>query len=354
MTPVKNGRIDDEAFVFLCERQIERGTAALVPLGIYSEAAAFDRKEQARAITLAVEVSRGRVPVIAGSGINYTSIAVDLAQQAEALGADGLLSAVPYYDQSSQDGLFRHFQAIQAAVNIPLIIYDVPSHTGVTLAADTILRLAELPKIAGIADATGNVARAMVLHQYLGPDFLLLCGGVREIEIFLGLGGQGHISILTNIAPAIEAAMYCAWTEKKLERFHHLAALLELLESALCIGDGPVALKWALASLGLMEGERHLPPTWLTGYQETLLRLALDTVVPVEAALTSGNRFSERLPPFPSLKHRGDRADEFAENRPLLNLEIQEKTTKVNMQNLISKTAFQVFKDINTKTATNT
>jgi len=145
-TPLKNGRFDADAFAFLCERQIERGTTALVPLGIYSEAAALDRLEQARAVKLAVEVARGRVPVIAGGGVNYTSIAVDLAQQAERLGADGLLNVVPYYDRSSQYGLFHHFQEIQAAVGIPVIVCDVPSHTGVSLAADTILQLAELPR----------------------------------------------------------------------------------------------------------------------------------------------------------------------------------------------------------------
>jgi 4-hydroxy-tetrahydrodipicolinate synthase len=345
MTPIKNGRIDDDAFAFLCERQIERGTTALVPLGIYSEAAALDRPEQARAIKLAVEVARGRVPVIAGSGVNYTSIAVDLAQQAETLGADALLCAVPYYDQSNQEGLYRHFQAIQASVGLPVIVFDVPSHTQVTLAADTILRLAELPKIAGIADATGDVARAMVLRQCLGPDFLLLCGDVRRIAIFQSLGSQGSLSAAANIAPAIGAALHHAPSQERRAHVQQLAALFEVLDSALSIGGGPAPLRWALASLGLIEDERHLPPTWIAASQEALLRLALDTVVPVEAALVSERFLTLDSHPSDGPGESGGVIANRRDGRSSMDLSEQKKPEMSKIQGLISRAAFQLMKE---------
>jgi 4-hydroxy-tetrahydrodipicolinate synthase len=331
MTPIKDGKIDDDAFAFLCERQIQRGTAALVPLGIYSEAAALDRPEQARAIKLAVEVAHGRVPVIAGSGVNYTTIAVDLAQQAEALGADALLCGVPYYDQNSQDGLFHHFESIQASVGLPVIVYDVPSHTGMTLAADTVLRLAELPKIAGIADATGDIARAMVLRQCLGPEFLLLCGDSGKTAAFLGLDGQGSISAVANIAPATAAAMCRATTEWASEHVLCLAALLEVLDSALRIGGSPAPLKWAMASLGLIAA---LPTTLLTATQEALLRLALDTIVPVETCLAAGAADNTGLPPS---------AGPTSSKDPMT---AKDLTTPEKIKYLLSRIAFEKIKEL--------
>jgi 4-hydroxy-tetrahydrodipicolinate synthase len=255
-----------------------------------------------------------------------------------------LLSAVPYYDQSNQDGLFRHFQAIQAAVGLPVIIYDVPSHTGVTLAADTVLRLAELPRIAGIADATGDVARAMVLRQCLGPDFLMLCGDVRRIAMFQAMGAQGSISAAINIAPAIGAALHHAWAEEKSVRVQQMAALLEVLDSALNIGGGPAPLKWALASLGLIADERHLPPTWIAASQEALLRLALDTVVPVEAALAAGYGTT-----FLTADHPDEGGVATANRhkvRPSMNLGGQEEPAMARIKDLISRAAFHALKEL--------
>lgn len=341
MTPFRNGRMDDDAYAYLCERQIGRGTAALVPLGQYSDAAALDRRDQARAIRLAVEVARGRVPVIAGGGVNYTTIAIDLAQQAERLGADALFCVVPYYDQTSQQGLFHHFQAIQGASSLPVIIYDVPSRNGLTLAQDTCLRLAGLPKVAGIADATGDVTRARALRQTLGPDFLVLCGDMRQSPAFRAAGAQGSVSVAANIAPALCAALHRAWAARASGCFQYLAAVLEVLDGALDLDAGPPALRWALASLGLIADERQPPMGSLAAGQEALLRLALDTVVPVEAALAGGDL--DKSPPPLALLANGD-GNPLAEEISLMMRKNQENPDNIKITNLISKAAFQTLK----------
>ena len=154
VTPFKNGQIDETAFIALCQRQIDRGTAALVPCGTTGEASTLTHDEQLRVIALAVEAANRRVPIIAGAGSNCTSTAIGLVNQAEQLGADAVLSVVPYYNRPPQEGLYQHFATIQANTNLPVLLYDVPARTGTALALDTILRLAELPNIAGIKAAT--------------------------------------------------------------------------------------------------------------------------------------------------------------------------------------------------------
>jgi len=282
VSPFRDGRLDENAFVFLCERQIDRGAAALVPCGTTGEASTLDRSEQMRLIQLAVEAARGRVPVIAGAGSNCTSTTIDLVHQAEQLGADAVLCVVPYYNRPTQEGLFRHFQAVQAKTGLPVMLYDVPSRSGAGLAVETILRLAELPRIVGLKDASGDVPRTADLRRQLGSDFLLLSGNDGETAAALALGSDGCISVAANVAPALCAALHRAWADNDFGRFQYLRDLLDTLSAAMFVESNPIPVKWALARLGLMEDELRLPLTPLSPCHEATVRHALDSVLPHE------------------------------------------------------------------------
>lgn len=282
VTPFKHGRIDERAFVFLCERQIERGSAALVVCGTTGEASTLDHREQTLITRLAVEAAKGRVPVIAGAGSNCTSTAIDLVYQAEWLGADGVLCVVPYYNRPTQEGLFQHFLTVQSKTALPVLLYDVPSRTGTGLSTETIIRLAELPNIAGIKDASGDLGRTAPLRRKLGSDFLLLSGDDATAAAALELGSDGCVSVSANIAPALNAALHRSWAEQDMSRFRFLRDLLAPLTSALFVESNPIPVKWALARLGLVQDELRLPLTPLSQHCEPTLRQVLDDIVSFE------------------------------------------------------------------------
>jgi 4-hydroxy-tetrahydrodipicolinate synthase len=283
VTPFNNGRIDETAFIALCRRQINRGTAALVPCGTTGEASTLTHDEQLRVIALAVDAAEGRVPVIAGAGSNCTSTAVALVDQAERLGVDAVLSVVPYYNRPMQEGLYQHFSAIQANTNLPVLLYDVPARAGTALALDTIRRLAELPNIVGIKDATGDLLRAKELRRLVRADFLLLCGDDARVADFLALGSEGCISVTANVAPAACAALHRAWAANDLGRFQHLRGLLDTLTAALFIETNPISVKWALSRLGLIQDSLRLPLTSLDTRHQPLVMTALNAISATEA-----------------------------------------------------------------------
>jgi len=283
-TPFRNGRLDEDAFVFLCHRQIDRGTAALVPCGTTGEASTLQHHEQLRIIDLAVTAAAGRVPVIAGAGSNCTKTAIQLVREAERLGADAVLSVVPYYNRPTQEGLYQHFRAIQAASGLPVVLYDVPSRTGTGLALETIERLAELPNIIGLKDASGDIDRARTLRRCLRDDFLLLCGDDGRVAEYLALGAQGCISVASNVAPALCSALHRAWRVNDLAAFRELLVPVGVLSDALFVESNPIPVKWSLARLGLMGGDLRLPLTPLSRHHEPTVLQALDFVVDVEAA----------------------------------------------------------------------
>jgi 4-hydroxy-tetrahydrodipicolinate synthase len=283
VTPFKDDRLDEAAFVFLCQRQIERGTAALIPCGTTGEASTLTHAEQLRVIELAVKTADGRVPIIAGAGANCTRTAIDLAQEAERLGADAILSVVPYYNRPTQEGLYQHFKMIQSATDLPVLLYDVPSRTGTSLAIDTIERLSDLPNVIGLKDASGDIQRAKTLRRLLGDDFLLLCGDDGRISDFLALGSQGCISVTSNIAPALCASLHRAWAANDLACFQRLHDLLDILNRALFVESNPIPVKWALGRLGLMRDELRLPLTPLAQKSQPLVVSALDAIIDAEA-----------------------------------------------------------------------
>ena len=282
VTPFKHGKIDEDAFVALCERQIACGTVALVPCGTTGEASTLDHNEQTRLIQLAVETAHGRVPVIAGAGSNCTNTTIDLVSQAEKLGADGVLCVVPYYNRPTQEGLFRHFQAVQAKTALPVLLYDVPSRTGTGLTVETVLRLAELPNIIGIKDASGDLQRVVEMRRQLGPDFLLLSGNDGDAAAALALGSHGCISVSANLTPALCAAMHRSWFNNDFGRFQYLRDLLDILDAAIFIESNPIPVKWMLARLGLIKDELRLPLTPLSPCHHAAVRHALGTVMQQE------------------------------------------------------------------------
>jgi 4-hydroxy-tetrahydrodipicolinate synthase len=254
-----NGDVDGEAFERLCDLQITCGATALVVGGTTGEASTLTSQEQGEHIRIAVAVSRGRVPVIAGAGSNATDHAIALTKDAETTGADAVLSVVPYYNKPTQAGLYAHFREIAVSTGLPVILYDVPSRTACGLADATIARLAELPRIIGLKDASGDIARPSRLRTLVGPEFQLLSGDDALGLAFLAQGGDGCISVTSNVAPGLCRNMFLAWRQGSAARAQRLARPIAQLTAALFCETNPVALKYALSLFGLMSPRVRLP-----------------------------------------------------------------------------------------------
>jgi 4-hydroxy-tetrahydrodipicolinate synthase len=259
-----DGNIDIAAFEQLCDRQIRAGATALVVCGTTGEAPTLSPAEHETLIEIAVAIARGRVPVIAGAGSNSTAHAIELTQDAEAAGADAILSVVPYYNKPTQIGLYGHFSAIANSTGLPIILYDVPSRTVCSLADETIARLAELPGIIGLKDATGDVTRSTRLRSLLGPDFRLLTGDDATALAFISQGGNGCISVTFNVAPGLCRNMFLACRQGQIARAQRWAIPVANLTAALFRETSPSPLKYALSLLGLMSPMVRLPLVELT------------------------------------------------------------------------------------------
>jgi 4-hydroxy-tetrahydrodipicolinate synthase len=253
------GEIDIAALEWLCLRQIEQGATALVACGTTVEAPTLDRAEHDRVVRAAVAAAQGHVFVIAGAGSNSTSQAIELARDAEAAGADAILSVVPYYNKPTQAGMYAHFRAIAEATALPLILYDVPARTVCVLADDTIARLAELPQIVGLKDATGDVTRPLRLRGLVGSEFRLLSGDDATALAFLAQGGDGCISVTSNVAPSLCRAMYLACRRGELAQAQRLAVTVAKLTAALFRESNPAPVKYALSAMNLISPRVRLP-----------------------------------------------------------------------------------------------
>jgi 4-hydroxy-tetrahydrodipicolinate synthase len=258
-TPFEDESIDERAFQMFCEWQLSQGIAAFVVNGTTGEAPTLAPAEQRRLVSLAAEVAHGQLPVIAGAGSNSTAHAVELAHEAETAGADALLAVTPYYNRPSQEGLYRHFRAIHGATGLPILLYDVPSRTGCGLSIETVCRLAELPRIVGLKDATGDLTHPEILRRLLGQRFRLFSGDDGTALDFVGLGGNGCISVLSNVAPKLCTRLYRAFAYGDQSEARQIERRLRPLASALFLESNPVPLKWALHLLGRMTPELRLP-----------------------------------------------------------------------------------------------
>jgi 4-hydroxy-tetrahydrodipicolinate synthase len=271
-TPFRETRVDWEALSRLSERQIERGTAALVVCGSTGEAAALIMSEYAHSVRTVAEAACGRVPVIAGCTALATSAAVALGVEAASAGADALLCAVPPYVKPTQDGIIAHVRAIAHATDLPVVLYDVPSRSGVAITDDTVARLHDAELIVGLKDATADLSRPARLRARCGDAFLQWSGDDATAPAHRAMGGIGCISVTANLTPALCALLHRAWDNGDLARFASLRDLLDPLHAALFRESNPIPLKAALASLGLCADEVRLPLTRATpATQERLL-----------------------------------------------------------------------------------
>ncbi|MBA3811338.1 MAG: 4-hydroxy-tetrahydrodipicolinate synthase [Caulobacteraceae bacterium] len=259
VTPFRQGAVDEGAFTALVERQIAAGVHGLVPMGTTGESATLSRAEHGRVVELCVQVARGRVPVIAGAGSNSTAEAIVQARHAEAAGAQAALVVAPYYNRPSQEGLYRHYAAIGEAVDIPIVVYNVPARAGVDIADETLARLAGLPHIVGIKDATGDMARISLQRRMCGSDWNMLSGDDPSALGYMAHGGHGCISVTANVAPRACARFFEACLAGDWPGALALQDRLIALHRALFLDASPAPTKFALAHLGLCAEDTRLP-----------------------------------------------------------------------------------------------
>ena len=259
VTPFSRGAVDETAFARLIERQIAAGVHGVVPVGTTGETSTLSPDEHERVVSLCVEIVARRIPVIAGAGSNATAEAVDFVRHAKTAGADAALVVTPYYNRPSQEGLYRHYQAINDAVDLPVFVYNVPSRTSIDITNDTLARLAKLPNIIGVKDATGDMVRASFQRRHCGPDWVMLSGDDPSALGYMAHGGHGCISVTANVAPEACAAFFNACMAGHWTKALALQDRLVRLHKALFIDASPAPAKFALARLGLCAEESRLP-----------------------------------------------------------------------------------------------
>jgi 4-hydroxy-tetrahydrodipicolinate synthase len=259
VTPFRNGAVDEEAFRGLVDWQIAEGTNGLVPVGTTGESPTLSHAEHKNVVEWCVDQANGRVPVIAGAGSNSTAEAVELAQHAEQAGADAVLIVTPYYNKPTQEGLYRHYKAINDAIGIPIIIYNIPPRSVVDMAVDTMARLFELKNIAGVKDATANVVRVSQQRAAMGPGFNQLSGEDATALGFMAHGGHGCISVTSNVAPRLCAEFQGACLRGDFAAALTLQDQLMPLHTALFIETNPAPAKYALSLLGKCADAVRLP-----------------------------------------------------------------------------------------------
>ena len=259
VTPFCNGSVDEKAFRGLVDWQIAEGTDGLVPVGTTGESPTLSHDEHRKVVEWCVEQVKGRVPVIAGAGSNSTSEAVELARHAQECGASAVLVVTPYYNKPTQEGLYRHFKAINDAVGIPIIIYNIPARSVIDMSVDTMARLFELEHVAGVKDATANVVRVSLQRAAMGADFNQLSGEDASALGFMAHGGNGCISVTANVAPRLCAEFQDACLKGEYAAALQLQDKLMPLHTALFIETSPAPVKYALSVLGKCSDTVRLP-----------------------------------------------------------------------------------------------
>ena len=259
ITPFRDGKVDFAAFEALVERQIAAGVHGLTPVGTTGESATLTADERQAVVEACVRVAAGRVRVIAGCGSASTAQAIDFVRHAKTVGADGALVVTPYYNRPSQAGLEAHFRAIADAVELPLLLYNVPGRTGVDMANDTVAALAAHPNVVGIKDATGDLSRVSWMRSRIAGDFALISGDDPSYPGYLAQGGHGVISVTSNVAPEAMVALHTAATSGDAEAACDWQARLIDLHKAMFLDASPGPAKFALSQLGLCAEETRLP-----------------------------------------------------------------------------------------------
>ncbi|WP_439597646.1 4-hydroxy-tetrahydrodipicolinate synthase [Falsiroseomonas sp.] len=251
ITPMHaDGSLDAKAFSDFVAWQIAEGTQGLIPVGTTGESPTLSHAEHHQVVDLCIAAAAGRVPVIAGTGSNSTAEAVDLTRHAKAAGADAALVVTPYYNKPTQEGMYRHFMAIADAVDLPIIIYNIPPRSVVDMSVETMARLAKHPNIVGVKDATANLTRPLHTTAAIGPDFCQLSGEDHTALAFLAAGGHGCISVTANIAPRLCREMHDAWAEGRIKDAQAIQARLTPVHDAMFCETSPGPVKLAASLLG--------------------------------------------------------------------------------------------------------
>lgn len=265
ITPFKNGEVDFDGLGRLIEFHIQNGTAGIVPCGTTGESATLSYDEHKQVIDFTIKKVAKRIPVIAGTGSNSTVEAIELAQHAKEAGADYHLSITPYYNKPTQEGLYRHFKAIAEAVDLPMLLYNVPGRTGVNMTPETVGRLSNIRNVAGIKEATGSLNQAVEVMENVGKDFMLISGDDFINLPLLSVGSTACISVTANIVPGRLASLYTAWFAGDREKAKDIHQGLMPLHRAMFYETSPIPVKTAAYLMGLIDtGELRLPLCQLT------------------------------------------------------------------------------------------
>ncbi len=278
ITPFKNGKVDRDAFSRLVDWQIKEGASGLVPVGTTGESPTLSHEEHKEVVELCVAAAKKRVPVIAGTGSNNTAEAIDFAKHAKKAGVDAQLVVTPYYNKPTQEGLYQHYKALYDAVELPIIIYNIPPRCVVDMTVETMARLAKLPRIVGVKDATGDLQRPLKTRIACGPKFSILSGDDGVALATLAQSGDGCISVTANIAPRLCADMHKAWQKGDVAAARKLNELLIPLHEALFCETSPAPVKYAASLLGLASADVRLPLVGATEAAQKRVRAAMEHV----------------------------------------------------------------------------
>ena len=285
VTPFKDNKLDEEAYIKLINLHLENGTNGLVPAGTTGESPTLSHTEHEKVIEICIKESNGKIPVIAGTGSNSTDEAIALTKHAERVGADGALVVTPYYNKPTQEGLYQHYKAINDKTSLPIIIYNIPSRCVIDMSVDTMARLFELKNIVGVKDATGDLNRLDQTIKKLGPEFIQLTGEDGLAFQFNKRGGVGIISVTANIAPKLCADMQKyskSKSDNEIKEAERIDQMLQPLHKSLFIESNPAPVKYAAKLLGLCDDEIRLP----------LVKIKKETQEEVKKALSSAKLIS--------------------------------------------------------------
>lgn len=283
ITPFRDGRVDEAAFERLIEWQIAEGSHGLVPCGTTGESPTLSHEEHMRVVELCVKTAAGRVPVVAGAGSNSTEEAIMFTRHAAEVGADAVLSVTPYYNKPVQEGIYQHFRAVHEAADIPIILYNIPGRSVMDIGVETMTRLFELPRVIGVKDATGDIARTSAQRRAMGPDFIQVSGEDATALAVMAHGGHGCISVTANVAPRLCADFQNACLRGDYAEALRLQDTLYPLHKALFAEASPAPTKAAAALLGLCSEEVRLP----------MVPVSEDTRQQVRSALCQAGVLSE-------------------------------------------------------------
>lgn len=277
ITPFRNGAVDEKGFQAFVEWQIEQGSHGLVPCGTTGESPTLSHDEHKRVVELTIDAAAGKVPVIAGAGSNSTEEALELTRHAKGAGADAVLVVTPYYNKPTQEGMYQHYKAVNDAVDLPQVIYNIPGRSVVDMSVETMARCAELPNVIGVKDATADLVRPMKTRLAIDADFTQLSGEDASVVPYLAQGGHGCISVTANVAPRPLAEMHDAWAAGDMDTVQAINERLMPLHDALFCESSPGPVKYAAELLGLCDSATRLP----------LVEIADSSKQKVESALRS-------------------------------------------------------------------